>query len=280
MKTKILSCVAAAFIVYACGAESPKTEKAKVKGNTITMPKGYTTLVFQDEFEGEGLPNAEKWSFEEGYLRNGELQYYTKERLENCCTKEGYLYITARNDSCMIGGKVRSITSSSIITKGKHDWTYCRVEVRAKLPICLGTWPAIWMMPSDNSYGWWPKSGEIDIMEHVGYEPEKTHYAIHTEAFNHSKNNGIGSNIFNPNPDEFHVYAFEWHADRLEWFFDGRKRFESKRPQNSTWENWPFDRPFYLILNFAFGGGWGGKKGIDISSMPLEYVIDYVRIYQ
>ncbi|WP_256011043.1 glycoside hydrolase family 16 protein [Desertivirga xinjiangensis] len=244
------------------------------------VPAGYTKLVFYDEFDGKGLPDASKWSFEEGYLRNGELQYYTKERKENCYQKDGKLYIAARNDSALISGEKRPLTSASILTKGKADWKYCRVEVRAKLPICLGSWPAIWMMPSESTYGKWPKSGEIDIMEHVGYEPEKNHYAIHTEAFNHVRNNGIGSNVFNLTPADFHIYALEWHEDRMEWYLDGRKRFVTKKPQNCTWENWPFDRPFYLILNLAFGGGWGGMKGIDTSLMPLEYAIDYVRVYQ
>ncbi len=163
---------------------------------SVTIPKGYTKLVFQDEFTGKGLIENSKWNCEEGYLRNSELQYYTRERLENCYQKDGCLYIVARKDSTRINGEVRPITSASITTKGKGDWKYCRVEVRAKLPICLGTWPAIWMMPKESTYGRWPASGEIDIMEHVGYEPETIHYAIHTDSLNHKKITALARKLF------------------------------------------------------------------------------------
>lgn len=247
-----------------------------------TPSKGpYTRLVFHDEFDGEGLPDKTKWDFEVGYLRNHEKQYYTADRIENAYQKEGCLHLVVRNDSAVIDGAMRPITSASIHTKKTFSLTYGKIEVRAKLPLCLGTWPAIWMMPLKNTYGGWPKSGEIDIMEHVGYDPERVNYAIHTEAYNHMKKNGKGSNAFCPTCyTDFHVYGLEWHEDRLEWYLDGRKRFVVEKAPDASWESWPFDQPFYLILNLAFGGGWGGLKGIDTDILPQEYIIDYIRVYQ
>ena len=134
-------------------------------------------LVFEDHFDGEGLPDSTRWNYEEGYVRNGELQYYTVARPENCYQKDGCLHIVCRNDSARIEqglfGKawatpvdttrcdsVAPVTSASITTRGLGEWKYGRVEVRAKLPDCRGSWPAIWMMPARDTYGKWPRSGE------------------------------------------------------------------------------------------------------------------------
>lgn len=246
----------------------------------IEIPNGYSKLVFHDEFNGEGLPDESKWSYEKGYLRNGEMQYYTVGRKENCFQKNGFLNIVALNDSAEIDGKVRPVTSTSITTKDKQTWTYCRVEMRAKLPMCLGTWPAVWMMPNADKYGEWPKSGEIDIMEYVGYQPGDVHYAIHSEKYNHKINTQKRETVACPTCyTDYHVYALEWHPDRLEWYLDGEKKFTVVNDED-TWDAWPFNQPFYLILNFAFGGGWGGYKGVDLSALPQAYQIDYVRVFQ
>ncbi len=240
----------------------------------------YTHLVWQDEFDKEGLPDTSKWNYERGYLRNRELQYYTVGRTENVTQRNGNLVITARNDSAMIDGQVCPVTSASITSRNKGDWKYGRIEVRAKLPLCLGTWPAIWMMPTKGTYGGWPKSGEIDIMEHVGYEPNKIYFNLHTEKYNHTKGTGRGSSVDCSDAyKEFHVYAVEWFEDHIDWFFDNNKVFSVQNDQTG-WESWPIDQPFYIILNFAFGGAWGGQKGVDLSALPQEYLIDYVRVFQ
>ncbi|MDR1585100.1 MAG: glycoside hydrolase family 16 protein [Prevotellaceae bacterium] len=242
--------------------------------------KPFSKLVFEENFDGEGLPDERYWSYEEGYVRNKEKQYYSVNRLENCYQKDGFLHIVILNDSALIKGKKRPVTSASIYTKGKQEWKYCNVEVRAKLPSCLGTWPAIWMMPVKDVYGKWPRSGEIDIMEHVGYEPENVHYAIHSEKYNHVKGNQ--RNHTHPCPDSytsFHVYGLEWTENKITWRLDGIEQFSVEKTEDSP-EAWPFDQPFYLILNAAFGGGWGGYKGIDISQLPQKFSIDYVRVYQ
>jgi len=240
----------------------------------------FTQLVWSDEFNGTGLPDPDKWSYEKGYVRNREMQYYTVNRVENAEQRDGHLVITARNDSALIDGEIRPVTSASVISKGKGDWKYGRVEVRAKLPSCLGSWPAIWMMPTKSVYGGWPKSGEIDMMEHVGYEPDKIYFNLHTGKYNHTIGTGRGTSVDCPDPDkEFHVYAIEWFEDHIDWFLDDRKVFTIQN-DGEGWESWPLDQTFYLILNFAFGGAWGGQKGVDPEALPQEYFIDYVRVFQ
>lgn len=240
----------------------------------------FSKLVFEDDFEGTGVPDASRWNYEEGYLRNGEMQYYMVEREENCYRKDGFLHIVVLNDSALVDGEVRPVTSASIHTRGIAEWKYGKIEVRAKLPNCLGTWPAVWMMPAGDQYGEWPKSGEIDVMEHVGYEADKIHYAIHSEKYNHTKDNQKRHTVMCPTSyTDFHVYGLEWHEDRLEWYLDGVLQYTVEKTEEG-WEAWPFDQPFYLILNSAFGGGWGGRNGVDVSSLPQEYIIDYVRVYQ
>ena len=211
---------------------------ANAAGNSeITIPEGYGRIVFQDEFDAEGMPDKSKWGYEHGYLRNGELQYYTVERKENAYIKDGNLHIVALNDSAVVDGEVRPVTSASLTTQGKHSWRYCYVEVRAKLPVCLGSWPAIWMMPEKSIYGNWPRSGEIDIMEHVGYAPENVHYAAHSEKYNHRK--GVQKNSAVPCENvsgEYHVYAFEWKENSLTWILDGKPMFTLEKEAGADWE--------------------------------------------
>lgn len=255
---------------------------AAVAATTCLMAETpFSTLVFQDEFDYSGLPDSTRWSFERGYLRNHEKQYYAAGRIENARVENGCLHLVALNDSAIIDGQMRPVSSASIHTRTTFPFKYGRIEVRARLASCLGTWPAIWLMPVDRVHGHWPRSGEIDIMENVGYDPEKINYAIHTESNNHTKKNGFGSNAFcADNASEFHVYGLEWDEHSITWLLDGRRRFRLEKPDGAGWEQWPFDERFYLILNLAFGGGWGGTKGIAPEELPQEYVIDYVRIYQ
>ena len=248
---------------------------ATLTSTALAEPPDGWKLVWSDEFEKKGLPDSTKWSYEKGFIRNREAQLYTVERRENCRVEDGRLIIEARKEEY----RGASYTSASIITKGKASWTYGRFEVRAKVPTGRGTWPAAWMLGTSFGDIDWPLCGEIDIMEFVGYEPDATHSAIHCAKYNYPKGTPKHGKLPGVNPSEnFHVYAMEWHPDRIDFFFDGKKHFTFPREDDP--EAWPFDKPHYLLLNLAIGGNWGGLEGIDDSLFPHRYEVDYVRVYE
>ncbi|MEM1319651.1 MAG: glycoside hydrolase family 16 protein [Bacteroidota bacterium] len=240
-------------------------------------------LVWSDEFDYTGLPDAKRWSYDKGDgcpnvcgWGNNELQYYTWDRLDNARVEEGRLIIEAHKEPY----KQKAYTSARLVSRQKGDWTYGRFEVRAKLPSGRGTWPAIWMLPTDWKYGGWPKSGEIDIMEHVGYARDTVYGTVHTGAFNHLNGTHKGDNIHKPDAEHaFHDYAIEWDAERIRFSVDGEEYFvfENNGDQPAAW---PFDQRFHFVLNIAVGGNWGGKHGVDDRIWPQRMEIDYVRVYQ
>jgi len=249
-------------------------------------------LVWCDEFDYEGLPDPAKWDYETGFVRNAELQYYTRERKENARVQGGVLVIEARKERFPNPGydpsKPRSgtncefaeYTAASLITRGKASWTYGRFEVRAKLPKGRGTWPAIWMLGTNISEVGWPKCGEIDIMEYVGFDPDGVHTTVHTQAYNHTRGTGRGKRTTVERPyEDFHVYAMEWTKNSITFFVD-EKRVFSVADDGGGVDAWPFTAPQYLLLNFAVGGSWGAAKGVDESIWPQQFLIDYVRVYE
>ena len=243
--------------------------------SSVSRAQGWQ-LVWADEFDYNGLPDSTKWGYEEGGIRNHEKQYYTRERQENAHVANGHLILEARKEPF----KDYDYTSASINTKGKASWTYGRIEVRAKLPTGFGTWPAIWMLGANYGDVGWPKCGEIDIMENVGFDPDAIHGNIHTETYNHVKGTGKGAEILISKPyDGYHIYAIEWTADKIDFYVDDHKYFTFANEGTGD-DVWPYDKPQYLLLNIAIGGDWGGRYGIDDNIFPQQMLVDYVRVYQ
>jgi beta-glucanase (GH16 family) len=233
--------------------------------------------VWADEFSTDGAPDPAKWGYDIGGSGwgNNELQYYTNST-NNASVANGRLSITARKE--FRDGK--NYTSARLVTKNKGDFLNGRIEVRAKLPSGRGTWPAIWMLPTDWEYGNWPNSGEIDIMEHVGYDPTRVHFSIHTEAYNHTKGTQKSTNRIIPTAmSEFHKYRVDWTPYAVRGYFDDEFVFEFVNEGRGS-STWPFDKKFHLLLNLAIGGSWGGVNGVDDTIFPIIFEIDYVRVYK
>ncbi|GGM79870.1 hypothetical protein GCM10010967_09570 [Dyadobacter beijingensis] len=238
-----------------------------------------STPSWQDEFTTPGEPDPAKWSYNLGDhgWGNNELENYT-DKIGNARVEDGNLVITAIKEP---SGK-QQYSSARLVSKGKGDFLYGKFEIRAKLPKGRGTWPAIWMLASGNDYGnkGWPDNGEIDIMEHVGFDQDRVHGNIHTKAFNHAIKTNKGSNVVVQGlSEDFHVYTCEWTPDAVTILVDGNAYFTFKKEAAYQWPEWPFDKPFHLILNIAVGGNWGGQKGVDDSIFPQKMEVDYVRVY-
>jgi len=234
------------------------------------------TAAWTDEFSTDGLPDANKWGYDVGGngWGNNELQYYTNG--SNAIINSGILKITAKKETY----SGRDYTSARMVTKNKADWLYGRFEIKAKLPKGRGTWPAIWMLPTDNAYGGWPNSGEIDIMEHVGYDQGRIHGSIHTKKYNHVIGTQKTATTMVPDcSDQFHVYGLQWNADSIKISVDNTVYFRFAN-EHSGKDAWPFDQPFHLLLNVAVGGNWGGQKGVEETIFPVRMEVDYVRVYR
>lgn len=243
--------------------------------SSCSVVKDNRILVFQDEFKKPQIDTS-KWGFDVGGhgFGNEELQYYTNNRKENTRIENDKLIIEARKEKW----ENNDYTSAKLITKETFPFQYGSVEVKAKLPKGKGTWPAIWMLSADIKQ--WPDDGEIDIMEHVGYNEGFIHASVHTKKYNHIQGTQKTYTIFVKDATEkFHVYRADWTPQKIEMYMDNKKYFTYIKSENSN-DAWPFDRPFYLILNQAVGGLWGGKEGVDEGIYPQQMIIDYVRIYK
>ncbi len=235
-------------------------------------------LIWADEFDGTSL-NTGDWNTLIGDgcdidlcgWGNNERQYY---QAENAVVSDGTLKIIAKLEN--VGGG--AYTSARITTKDKQDFRYGRMEARIKVPPGRGTWPAFWMLPTDEVYGGWPQSGEIDIMEYVGRDPAEAFGTIHYG--DPKPNNAFQGEVFEllegEFHEDFHVFAIEWKADEIRWFIDDML-YSTKRPSNLGSFNWPFDQDFHFLLNLAIGGDLGGT--VDNSIFPATMEVDYVRVY-
>jgi len=241
-------------------------------------------LVWSDEFDADGLPDESKWMYDVGGdgWGNNEQQFYTEGRLENARVEGGVLIIEAHKEQWLANPVFKSYndyTSARLVSKGNGDWLYGRIEVRAKLPAGRGTWPAIWMLPTGNAYGGWPRSGEIDIMEHLGFDMGRIHGSLHSLAHNWvTETQPTCSVVIADVNTAFHDYAIDWSPTGISFLVDDSQYFSATNP-GTGWEQWPYDQPFHLIMNLAVGGFLGGQEGIDPNIWPQRMEVDYVRVY-
>ena len=240
--------------------------------SSLSFGQNEPKLIFEEQFDGTSL-NDSIWNYELGDgcpncgWGNNERQLYTK---ENVAIKDGYLIIIATKDA-------DNYHSGRITTQDKFEFQYGTIEVRAKLPIGEGVWPAIWMLGSNISEVGWPKSGEVDIMEYVGKKPHEIHSTLHTtDSHGESKNTAITT--LQDIEDGFHVYKANWTKDSIEFFIDNQLTYNFS-PKNKDENTWPFNQQFYVILNMAIGGNFGGPQ-VDDSIFPQEFIIDYVKVFK
>jgi len=264
------------FFLAKAHLSSPKIFKQNTIGNEWV-------LKWSDEFDGTGLPDTTKWTFDYGDWGwgNNELQYYTDKKLQNARQENGSLIIEAlKND-----GKL-PWSSARITTRGKESFLYGKIEIRAKVPSGRGTWSAGWLL-GDNYIDElsWPYCGEIDVLENVGYEVDessrkgKTHASVHCGAYYFKLGNQPTATAEVDNMvTDFHLYTLEWFPDKIVIAIDGKNYFEYS--DTSTSKSWPFDKPQNIILNLAIGGGWGGAKGVDSQLISQKFIVDYVRVYE
>jgi beta-glucanase (GH16 family) len=268
-----------AVLFFLCGqfetiAEDPAAQVAPASVST--------KLVWSDEFDGSSLDYS-KWGVEENAFGGGnnELQIYT-DRKENVRVEDGCLILEAHRDNAGISGTTREFSSGRVRTKNRGEWKYGRIEVRAKLPIGQGIWPAIWMLPTDNIYGTWASSGEIDIMEYRGQKSNEVLGTLHYGG-QWPENKYSGSSLVLPEgnfADDFHTYAIDWEEGKVTWLVDN-KPYQTQTKWTSAGGAFPapFDQRFHIVLNLAVGGHFVGEPD-ETTTFPQKLMIDYVRVYQ
>jgi len=258
-----------------------KTSPVANKDSQIPVPEGWR-LVWNDEFDGNSI-DKNKWEHEINAQGGGnnELQYYT-DRPENSYVRDGCLIIQALKEHYTGNEGTREFTSARLRTLRKGDWKYGRFEIRAKLPYGQGLWPAIWMLPSDWKYGGWAASGEIDIMELLGHEPNIVYGTLHYGAeypnnVYKGKSFALSTGTF---ADDFHVFRLEWEPTQFRWYVDDvLYQIQTEWYCNKADYPAPFDQYFHLILNVAVGGNWPGDPD-STTIFPQQMMIDYVRVYK
>ena len=252
-----------------------------IEGGEMEVPDGYQ-LVWNDEFNEGSELNSTHWRHEvqkSGWVNN-ELQNYVNgsaggKRVTEVADGRLYIHCFKGSDGKVYSGRVYAHES--------EGWKYGIIEARIKLPKGKGTWPAFWMMPCNNNFSTnpWPKCGEIDIMEEVGVDANQTSSSLHTQDYNHTKNTQKTAVRYTEGAeDDFHVYRLEWTEDYIKTYVDGKLLLSFDNDKKNNVNTWPFNKPFYVILNLAWGGDWGGYKGVDESALPATMEVDYVRVFQ
>lgn len=256
------------------------TTPCRSMGYTYELSDLTYELVWSDEFDVDGQPDPSKWGYDVGGhgWGNNELQYYTEG--DNVTVSDGKLIIEAREETF----NSNTFTSTRLVSRNKGDWRYGKFEISAKLPNTLGSWSAIWMLPTIRQYGEWPNSGEIDIMEYVVQNPDTIHGTVHTAKFNHKI--GTQQGFSKPLSDvstTFNTYTVEWLPDQIRFYLNDEfvyRFMPSLYLSCPTSQQWPFDIPFHLIMNIAVGGDWGGARGVAQEGWPTTMEVEYVRVYQ
>ena len=271
------------LILFSCNEEQSKYTD---QGDIPTLSENWE-LLWSDEFNDEEL-DLTKWNklnWKPGWVNN-ELQAYT-DRDTNIFLENGHLVLQGNIEPGYSGtdyvgnNYVADYTSGRVNTDDKFSTTYGRFDIKAKLPAGKGSWPAIWMLGESISSIGWPQCGEIDIMEHVGYDQGLVHGSIHTQDYNHMYGTQkSGSKYVDDITDAFHVYSLEWSPFYLRYLIDNEPFFFVYNDSNGDFGKWPFNDPHYLILNLAIGGDWGGVQGVSASAFPMKMYIDYVRVYK
>lgn len=269
------------IMVFNMGISGCQPVRAAQTTSTVrpvgTIPKGLEDsarwlLVWQDEFDGPAL-DVESWTAEVNDYGGGnqELQYYT-DRIQNVYVEDGLLNIVGEQEDYL----TRSYTSARLTST--RSWTYGRFEIKAKLPEGQGIWPAIWLRAAGEPYGVWPASGEIDIMEMIGNEPELIYGTLHYGSAWPNNASSQGTTLLTA--DGFHVFALEWEEDEIRWYVDG-ELYLTLNSWHTTGGEYPapFDQPFNVVLNLAIGGTWPGSPD-ESTEFPQRLVVDYVRVYQ
>jgi len=231
-------------------------------------------LVFEEDFSKQTSLNLANWTIDVGSHGGGnnEAQYYTPD-MHNLSFKDGALQFEARKEKY----KNREYTSGKILSRGKQEWQYGRFEIVAKLPTGKGTWPAIWTLGVVQHGEGWPEMGEIDIMEMIGHNQDVIHFSLHSKKYNHKIN--TQPTYFTKIPhvsDEFKTYILEWDEEKIAFLVDDQHMATFFKKDYA--DSWPFDKPHYLILNLALGGGWGGA--IDDSILPQSMAVKSIRVFQ
>ncbi len=260
-------------------APAPTTTIATPQPIPIEPPEGFQ-LVWSDEFDGDAVDRS-NWTYDIGGWGwgNGEAQYYT-ERPENARTQNGLLVIELRREKF----EDSYYTSARLKSQGLREFQYGRIEARLKVPKGSGTWPAFWMLGANfeqdavDEANRWPNIGEIDVMEYVGREPDLVLGTLHGPGYAGAGSKSQWNRQEFEIGDEFHTFAVDWDAEGIRWFFDGEMYYELG-PENLSNRKWVFDHPFFIVLNLALGGTLGGNIALDLE-FPIQYYVDYVRVYQ
>lgn len=243
--------------------------------NVIKCPLDGYKLVWNDEFD-KGNTLSSDWVHEvkSDHWVNNELQNYVNHEIDGkpvTTVSNGTLKINCFKNN----GKVYS---GRVYAKKSTGWKYAYVEAKIKLPSGKGTWPAFWMMPVN--FTSWPHDGEIDIMEEVGYHKDYVSSSLHADGHVHSNGTQVTKEVYCKGAEgDFHVYGMEWTGSYFQFYVDGAKTLYYKNPGTGV-RDWPYDAPFYVILNLAWGGDWGGSQGVDESALPATMEVDYVRVFQ